>query len=343
MVSKIYFSREISNESIKRLFGKLLEEKGLEGSKTAIKIHFGEKGNTRYINPEFLKPVINLVKQHTDDFFLTDTNTLYRGMRTKASDHVKIAEEHGFGELDVPIKIADGEHSDNYKTVRINGDYFREAYIGRLIADSEALVTVSHFKGHVLFGFGGALKNLSMGGASRRGKLAMHSKVSPYVGSGCKECGICVENCPADAITIEKGTAVINNEKCIGCANCIAVCPYGVIKVPFHGATPVQAQERAAEYAKAAIKNKECFYITLVNNVTKDCDCLSDSEIIGNDIGILAGLDPVAMDQAAYDLVRENHDNKDIFREAGNPDGTAIIRHAEELGLGVKEYDLEEV
>ena len=335
MVSKIYFSNDVN-----KLAKKLLDEKPVSGE-VAVKVHFGEKGNSRFVSPSNVNSILNVLKEYTNDYFLTDTNTLYRGMRTNATNHKKIAEEHGFAEINAQIVIADGEDGTDEVDIPINLKHFDTAKIGKAIADVKSMVVVSHFKGHILFGFGGALKNLSMGGASRAGKLAMHSKISPVVGSGCTKCGVCVENCDVGAIEMtDAGVRV--TEDCIGCARCIAVCPNGVIQVPWHGAAPNEAMERGAEYAYAVTKNKECLYFTFINNVTKDCDCLTDSRIIGDDVGIIAGFDPVAMDQAAYDLLKEKHGG-DIFQEAGNPDGRTIMKHAEEIGVGSRDYEVENI
>lgn len=341
MASKVYFSK-LSQEGIKKLTQLLIENEPVKDKRTAIKVHFGEKGNSRFVSPDYIQTIIDVLREQTNDYFLTDTNTLYRGMRTNATNHKQIAEEHGFGKLNTPIVIADGEDGTDETTIPLNFKHFKNAKIGRAIAEADTMIVVSHFKGHILYGFGGALKNLAMGGASRAGKLAMHSKISPVVGEGCTKCGICAENCDVDAIEISEEGAKIT-DACIGCSQCIAVCPYGVIKVPWHGATPFEAMERGAEYAYAVTQNKKCLYLTFINNVTKDCDCLTDSEIIGKDVGIVAGFDPVALDKAAYDLLKENNSGRDIFQEAGNPDGTRIINYAEELGLGSTEYELEKL
>ena len=340
MTSKIYFSREISKDAIDKLFSRLDEGKAVSG-KTVIKTHFGEKGQSRFVHPDFVREITRIVGGKTDDFFLSDTNTLYRGMRINATKHKEIAVEHGFDFA--PIIIGDGEEGNEEYLVKINKKHFDKVHLGKMYEDIDSMVVVSHFKGHVLFGFGGALKNLSMGCASRAGKLAMHSKVSPHVGDGCTKCGVCVDKCPADAIDIIDEGAYIDNDGCIGCAECIAICPVGAIKVPFGGASSFEAMERGAEYAYGAVQNKSCVYFTFINNITRHCDCLSDSEIIGKDIGIIAGTDPVAMDKAAYDLLLEHHDGKDVFQDAGNPDGTRIIDYSGELGFGSKEYEIKEI
>jgi hypothetical protein len=181
-----------------------------------------------------------------------------------------------------------------------------------------------------------------MGGGSRAGKLHMHSKVAPSVDtSRCISCGLCVKNCAVDGIKLETEGAKINSN-CIGCAKCISVCPEGAVMIPWSGNTSEEAQKRCAEYALGAVKGKDVVYLTFINNITKDCDCFHDTEIIGPDIGIVAGRDPVALDQACYDLVRKET-GRDIFKERNSVDGTLILPYAEEIGLGKREYELVEV
>ena len=331
----VYFSKTIDDDVLKSMMSRF----DVTDENWAVKVHFGEKGNTRYVSPKLIKPILEEFSKKNNDHFLTDTNTLYRGKRLNATDHIELAMAHGFGELDIPIRIADGEHGDDEMDVPVDGDIFDEVKIGRLIAEAKGLLVISHFKGHILFGFGGALKNLGMGGGSRAGKLAMHSKIKPQIGASCISCGTCVENCASDAIVkTEKGYQI--TDACTGCAKCISVCPQGAIGVPWHGATSEEAQKRCAEYAMGAAK--KAVYFNFIIDVTKDCDCLSDSDIIADDIGVLASTDPVALDQACYDLLKEKN-GKDVFQEANGVDGTHIMKHAEKLGLGTREYRLVEV
>jgi uncharacterized protein len=309
-----------------------------EGDRVAVKVHFGEKGNTRFVSPVSLKPVIESLKERNADFFLTDANTLYRGMRINGTDHLKIAMEHGFGSLGARIVIADGELGDEEERIAIGKNIFSEVKIGRQIARANAVVAVSHFKGHMVFGFGGAIKNIGMGSGSRAGKLEMHSKIKPTVGVGCTACGQCVENCAVDAIQIEGELAVIDEDRCIGCAKCISVCSGQAIEVPWSGATSIEVQQRCAEYAFGALKEKKCICMTFIKDVTSDCDCLAVSRIIGQDVGIVASTDPVACDQAAYDLVLEKDGN--IFEKVTGVDGQTIMDYADEIGLGSKAYTL---
>jgi len=345
MKPSVYFSPRMDEAAIRSLFGRTLAE-GVtirRKSRVAIKVHFGEKGNTRFVSPGRLRPIVESLRTLSGDVFLTDANTLYRGMRLNATDHLKIAKEHGFDKLMTKIVIADGEKGDEEVDVEIGKPIFAKVKIARAVAESDILIAVSHFKGHMLFSFGGAIKNIGMGCGSRAGKLAMHSKIKPSVGAACIECGRCIEYCPVGAISDESGKTRIDQEKCIGCAGCIAVCENGAIDVPWHGASSRECMERCVEYAFGAMKGKQGLFVSFLSNITSDCDCMPDSRLIGRDVGIVSSLDPVACDQAAYDLVLKKHEGQDIFKAAHGVDGRHQLEYGEQIGLGKRKYTLIEL
>lgn len=314
-----------------------------QNSRVAIKVHFGEEGNTRFVAPRYIEPIINSLKRINKRYFLTDANTLYRGMRLNATDHLAIAEQHGFGALQTPIIIADGERGKDEVEVEIGRNIFSKVKIAKAIAEADAVIAVSHFKGHMVFGFGGAVKNIGMGCGSRAGKLEMHSKITPAVKENCIECGQCIEQCPVGALNNQNGKTRIDPELCIGCAGCIAVCDIEAIEIPWDGTTSVECVERCAEYAFGALKDKPCVCLTFMQNITKHCDCMADSRLIGEDVGIVSSVDPVACDQAAYDLVLKRHGGRDIFKEIWKIDGRHQLAYAEQIGLGTRQYRLIEV
>jgi len=347
MAPKAYYARRIDSETIRAVFERALADakrKITKDDSVAIKVHFGEKGNTRYVSPGHIRPVIEALAPFKGRLSLTDANTLYRGMRLNATDHMMIAKEHGFEALKTKIVIADGQAGEEEEEITIPGRIFSRVKIARHIARANAVIAISHFKGHILFGFGGAIKNLGMGCGSRAGKLEMHSKIKPYVNADCISCGQCVENCPADAISMQEGEkALIDPDRCIGCAECIAICCNEAIEVPWHGATSFEVMERCAEYALGAGKGKTRVCVNFVHHLTKDCDCMPDSEVIGKDVGLVASADPVACDQASFDLVLKKHQNVDIFKKATHVDGTHITRYGTAIGLGETDYRLVEL
>lgn len=325
----------------------------------AFKVHFGERGNTGYIRPQFIRRLVNQVKSLGGKPFLTDANTLYVGSRANAVDHLQTAIENGFGYavVDAPLIIADGLTGRDYVNVPVNGKHFAEVKISSTVYHADALLVISHFKGHELTGFGGALKNLGMGIGSRGGKQMMHSDVLPEVNEEkCRGCAKCEEWCPAGAIAVDQGEgrAQIDARKCLGCGECTITCPHQAIAISWK-TEPDVAQEKIVEYALGALKNKQgkAGFFNFVLNVSPDCDCAgwTDASIV-RDIGILASLDPVALDQACVDLVNRERGLPES-RLAGHEEALdkfgAIwpkanwerqLAYAEEAGLGTRAYNL---
>lgn len=345
---------------------KLFEEAGLDQliapkDLVAIKLHFGEEGNTGYLKPVYVRPIVDKVKECGGKPFLCDSNTLYRGQRGNSVDHINLAARHGFSHeaMGAPIVIADGLTGRNFVEVPINKKQLRTAHVAADLYYAPVAICLVHFKGHIQMGIGGAMKHISMGFANRGGKQALHSQMYPEVNAErCKGCGICAKWCPADTIKVDKRVAVVYSEACIGCGECTAVCPNGAIAVRW-GDAQQKEQERVAEFCWAVMKEKrgKIGFMSFLMDVTPDCDCFSKSDTpIVNDIGILASQDPVAIDQAAVDLVnqqpgrrdsalKKNHRaGADKFRGV-NPhiDYTIQLAYAEELGVGSRSYKLVEV
>jgi hypothetical protein len=317
--------------------------------KVAVKIHFGEEGNIGHVHPRYAGIVCQKIIDKTACPILADTNTLYLGRRTNSADHIKLAHEHGFtkkacgGEVIVP----DDTKKENVSSVKINGDFFKTAKVASVFLKSDSIVSLAHFKGHIMTGFGGSLKNIGMGCASREGKLAQHSEVAPVVYiKKCKACKACIKACPVGAINLEGSHIVIDQAKCIGCATCIAVCAQGAIDVAWESGGS-NIQEKMAEYASAILSKKKknrCAFINFATKITKECDCLAkDDPRILPDIGIFASNDPVGVDKACYDACI-NERGKSIFKVVHpDRDGLKQLIHAHHLGLGELDYELVEL
>lgn len=363
MASKVYFvdMRASMQDTVMDRFVKGIGKSGIlsiakDGDLLAVKMHFGERGNTSYIRPVFVRTIIDEFKRTGSLPFLTDTNTLYVGSRSNTPEHIRTAVENGFSyaSMGVPIIIADGLKGGNYESVPISGKLFKEVKIASDIARADAMLALTHVKGHELTGLGGALKNIGMGSGSRAGKMEMHADVRPKVSEACVGCGKCTQWCQVKAITVTKKKASIDHDVCVGCAECIVVCPVSAIKINWKwDATFVQ--RRIAEYAAGAVKSKKrkAAYISFIMDVSPQCDCyhFSDASIVP-DVGILISKDPVAIDRASADLinkqegirgtaVRSRKPGKDKLRDV-NPDidWTVQIKHAEKLGLGTARYRL---
>ncbi|OGP55912.1 MAG: 4Fe-4S ferredoxin [Deltaproteobacteria bacterium RBG_13_52_11] len=365
MASTVYFAdlrtkvRRNLLDKVGELLGKVeLPKRVKDKGAVAIKLHFGEQGNTAYVRPVFLRRIVDRVRGLGGRPFLTDTNTLYGGTRSNAVSHLITAEENGFAfsVVGAPIIIADGLMGNALVRVPIEGKIYHEVSIAHAIYYADSLIVVTHFKGHEISGFGGAIKNIGMGCASREGKLSQHSTLGPKVKrKDCVGCKTCVEWCSYGAIEMRDEAAFINPDKCVECGECIAICPQGVIQIQWNEASPA-FQRKMVEYALGALKNKgeRAAYVSFVTQVSPYCDCYgySDAPIVG-DVGILASDDPVAIDQASIDLVNAQPGSAVSPYTKDLPPGTDKFRavhrevdwgiqlaYGEEMGLGKRGYEL---
>jgi uncharacterized Fe-S center protein len=330
------------------LFLKLgLSEKIKKESFVALKMHFGEKGNTGFIKAPWLEKIVRELKKKTARAFFTDTNTLYVGMRSNAIDYANLAAQHGYSleEAGLPVFIADGLIGEDEEEIKVGLKHIQSAKIGAGIVHADFLLCLSHLTGHVQTGLGATIKNLGMGCAARTGKLEQHSQVHPRISSkACTNCGICLDYCPAQAIIQKEGSAFIIDDRCIGCGECLVVCKVGAVKMRWDEDS-ARLQEKIAEYAYAVHSHFQgnIGYLNFLMKMTKDCDCMSkDQPEIVEDIGILASLDPVALDLASAELVVKTA-GKDVLRAGYDIDWSLQLKHGVQIGLGSLEYELTEL
>ena len=352
MKSRVYFisvgsldSQQVINQKLKRLIDEskvfdFIQKK----DKVALKLHFGEEGNTGFVRPQHVRVVVDAAISRGKSVFLADTNTLYRGRRLDSKEHLKLAYEHGFTKevTNADVVIPDDTQEDNVACVEINQKFIKSAKIARIFIDADALIAVSHFKGHILTGFGGALKNMGMGTATRQGKLAQHCDLAPIVHiDRCIGCGECAVICPVKAIKLVNKKSVVDNTKCIGCASCLAACPTMAMFIDFKAGS--QVQNKMVEYALAVLKDKKkkSGFINFAIKINKECDCWGmENPQIAPDVGLLASLDPVSIDQASFDLVNKTC-AKDIFKDAHpEQDSRGQLQYAQDIGLGSLDYEL---
>ena len=363
--SDVYFAdmRAGFKENLLQKVGRLFRKAGLTEILTkedlvAVKLHVGEEGCTTYVRPDFVRVIVDEITTVGAQPFLAETNTLYHGLRSTSIGHLKLAALHGFTEANTgaPLIVCDGLTGQNFCEVRIDQSHCQEAFIASDIARANALVSVAHFKLHLATGFGGAIKNVAMGCASMTGKLAQHCNVRPFVDAKkCTLCGRCSDVCRYGAVRLEEKAAVLNDSICTGCAECIAVCPTEAIRVKWD-ATSRDLQERMIEYLYAVVRGKEgkMGYLNFVTDVTPGCDCMpfSDAPIVP-DIGILASLDPIAIDQASIDLVNQSRGFENTALQESFQSGDDKVRavypdiawevqlqYGEQLGLGYRSYRL---
>jgi uncharacterized Fe-S center protein len=334
----------------------------MEGKLVAIKMHFGELGNIAYLRPNYAKAVADVVKELGGKPFLTDCNTLYPGYRKNAIDHLYNAEVNGFNFMTTgcPVIIADGlRGTDDIEVPVRNGEYCKTAYIGRAVMDADVFLSLTHFKGHEATGFGGALKNIGMGCGSRAGKMQQHMSGKPHVNEElCRCCGRCARECGSDAISYDSGKAYIDQELCKGCGRCIGACSFDAIENDSWDANQL-LDRRIAEYTQAVCDGRPCFHISLITDVSPNCDCHAENDApILPDIGMLASFDPVALDQACADLClsAEPIRNSQLGDNLAKPDWQhhhdhfldsnpnicwkETLEHGEKIGLGTRRYQL---
>jgi uncharacterized protein len=365
MASNVYFIdfRADMQKNIMDKLDELLAVSGLsrvvgQRDLTAVKVHFGEMGNTAYIRPIYLRRIVAAVKQAGGVPFLTDANTLYAGSRSDAPHHLTTAVQNGFAYavVEAPLVIADGLRGKSDAPVPVYGKHFESVYIAKEIVEADAFISVAHFKGHELSGFGGAIKNTGMGAASRKGKLAMHSTVSPQVkAEDCIGCEACVEHCSQGALSVTEGVAGVDEASCIGCGECILICPNEAIEIRWDQEIP-SFLEGMVEYTAGVLKGKagKSLFINFITDVSPACDCYpaNDAPIVKN-IGVVASTDPIALDQASVDLVNAepglaNTRLKENIQPGGDKfkilypkvDWPIQLAYGEQLGLGSRTYEL---
>ena len=367
MASKVYFAdlRADFHENLQQKLTRLMKTAGMgdidfTDKYVAIKLHFGEPGNLAFLRPNWAKTVADFVKERGGKPFLTDCNTLYVGGRKNALDHLDSAMLNGFNPMTTgcQILIADGlKGNDEVEVPVAGGEYVKNAKIGRAVMDADVFISLTHFKGHEEAGFGGCLKNIGMGCGSRAGKMEQHNAGKPHVAEKlCIGCGQCRKICAHGAPIIENRKAHIDHDKCVGCGRCIAVCPKNAVQIHWDETT-ANLNRKIAEYTKAVVDGRPCFHISLVIDVSPNCDCHPENDMaIVPNVGMFASFDPVALDMACVDAVNaqtplrgsavedagaETEHEHDHFQHI-HPDTNwrSCLEHGEKIGIGTREYEL---
>ena len=249
--SKVYFTdfHTIAfGDSLPTKLKKLIKKAGIseldmDGKFVAIKMHFGELGNISYLRPNYAKAVADVVKEFGGKPFLTDCNTMYPGSRKNALEHLECAWENGFTPLSVgcPVIIGDGlKGTDDIEVPVKGGEYVKAAKIGRAVMDADIFISLTHFKGHEMTGFGGTIKNIGMGCGSRAGKTEQHCSGKPHIKERkCRGCRRCQKECANGGLVFDEaaGKMHVNQENCVGCGRCLGACNFDAkrtVKLP-HG------------------------------------------------------------------------------------------------------------
>jgi uncharacterized Fe-S center protein len=341
-----------------------IEKLGLDGKFVAIKMHFGELGNISFLRPNYAKAVADVVKEYGGKPFLTDCNTLYPGSRKNALEHLECAWENGFSPLSAgcPVIIADGlKGTDDVAVPVEGGEYIKEAKIGHAIMDADVFISLSHFKGHEMTGFGGAIKNIGMGCGSRAGKKDQHSNGQPYIDPElCRGCRRCARECANGGLSFDEAAKkmTVDSSNCVGCGRCLGACNFDAISFN-EDAAIAELNCRMAEYTKAVIDGRPNFHISLVVDVSPNCDCHGENDVpILPNLGMFASFDPLALDQACVDacLAASPLPGSQLARNMADPhfvdhhdhftnstpesEWRTCLEHAEKIGIGTREYEL---
>lgn len=367
--SKVYFTNfrtQVGTSLLQKLknlcIAAGIKKINMEGKFVAIKMHFGELGNLAFIRPQYAKVIADLVKEQGGCPFLTDCNTLYPGSRKHALEHMDCANFNGFNTTTTgcQIIIADGLRGTDEVEVPVkNGEYVKNAKIGRALMDADIVISLAHFKGHEMTGFGGAIKNIGMGGGSRAGKMEQHCNGKVSVNQEmCRGCRRCSKECGSNAISYVNNKAVIDKDTCKGCGRCIGACSFDAISNDNWDAGDL-LDKKMSEYAQAICQDRPCFHINLAMDISPNCDCHGENDApILPDIGMFASFDPVAIDQACVDACQKQtpiansqlgenlakpdwHHHHDHFLDSNpNVHWKETLEHAEKIGMGTREYEL---
>ena len=370
--AKVYFTdfRTVAfGDGLPTKLKKLIKKAGIgridmDGKFVAIKMHFGELGNISFLRPNYARAVADVVKELGGKPYLTDCNTMYPGHRKNALEHLECAWENGFSPLTVgcPILIGDGlKGTDDIAVPVVGGEYVKEAKIGRAVMDADVFISLTHFKGHEMIGFGGTIKNIGMGCGSRAGKKEQHSSGKPHIDSKlCRGCRKCQRECANGGLELDAASKkmTVNQENCVGCGRCLGACNFDAIAFSNDAANEL-LNCRMAEYAKAVVDGRPSFHISLVVDVSPNCDCHGENDApILPDLGMFASFDPLALDQACVDaclkaaplpgsqladnLAKKGFvDHHDPFtNSAPESEWRTCLDHAEKIGLGTRDYEL---
>jgi len=292
----------------------------------AVKLHVGELGNPYYVQPFFIHQIIQRVKEAGGKPFLTDSNTLYHAHRSNACDHMENAFMNGFNLA--PFIVADGLKGENFRKVPTKG-ILDEIEVSGAIAEADAMIVVTHDKGHELSGFGGAIKNLGMGCTPGAGKLRQHRTVGLEIDvSKCIGCGKCKENCQLELPEIVEGKTRITSNLCMRCPMCKHGCPMEAISFT-HQENICRALASAAFGVLSTFKPNKVSYVSFARDITPNCDCLPNpGEPVMKDVGIFASDSPISIDAAFLQMV----DYK-VFNKASSVDCMLQIQEAKKLGI----------
>jgi len=302
------------------------------GKKVPLKLHMGEKKNPYFVKPELVKLVVDELKKASADPFLFDTTVAYHGARYTKTEYLTLANLHGFTMKNVGCDVV---IDDTGVPTVVEGRTFE---VADHLKDATHIFALSHVKGHIQTGMGGAIKNFGMGGVTKETKIRIHDSSYPvYRKYACTYCGVCAEVCPFHAIKVNEESKDYNEKACFGCSACVDACPSKALQYQ-----DADLQFLLACSAKACVQGKNVLYMNELKRIAKGCDCDPNAgPIICPDIGYLVGDDPVAIDKASLDLI--NNVKENVFEKVNKVNPLKQIKYGEQIGLGSASYQLIEL
>ena len=335
-MTKVFLIEKHILPNLRKIVSNNIKNKFKEGDVVAVKVHMGEYGNLAYVRPPIIGVVVEELKKIGAKPFLFDTIALYPGQRDSVEKYKETAVKNGFTEetIGCPIVISD-------EGLKMKSKFFSSVEIAKKMYEANGAVVISHFKGHDLTTFGGAIKNIGMGCVTKKGKGTLHFDTQPEVTESCTGCGICSKVCRQNAISIKDGRAVINYNDCYGCCNCVDACPNKAMK------QKTTSLASGLTEVCSIFKNKfgkKMLYVNVLLDITDLCDCYpigatDAGKVITPDIGVTVSEDMIAVDKASLDLVQKATDNK--FGKLIVADPLKQIKAAKEFNLGSDKYEIE--
>ena len=341
-------------EGLEKLFMNSIADVVSKGDSVAVKLHMGELGNFTYIRPAYVRKVVEIIKKLGGKPFVTDTTSLYTKKRFTARGYLEAAAYNGFTKetMGAPIIIADKDGYDGSEVSvkkKVDECGFDKIKVAKRLLEADSIITVTHAKGHLLSGFGGAMKNVGMGFVTKEGKAAQHAANRPFlIESKCNECNVCVDECVFKALIMQNGKPKMDLEKCMSCSHCMFECPNKAWKWPEDSKEKLQLYLAHAVSAILGGLKSKIGYLNFIQDVTLLCDCCtpSGSPLI-QDIGVLASSDPVAIDKASIDLIDKELPGpfwrKDKIGKLNDTSSMIHLETAEKLDVGSLGYRLVEV
>lgn len=340
-MADVHHIRERPIPDLKALLSKEFADRFESGDSVAVKAHLGEYGNLAYLRPPLLEAVVACLKETGAEPFIFDTTTWYRAKRHSPDDYADCARKNGFSEETMGCSLVFSDESVKKPGLR----HYEEVGVAQPLAEADGMVTVSHVKGHEDASFGGAIKNLGMGGVDVTAKMQGHVLSRPELVGACTGCGTCVEVCPYGSMRVEGQMVSINENGCFGCNACVRVCPQDALAPKTANVRELIAE--AAAVVLATFQKEKLYYVNVLMDVTKHCDCLPHrgddfGTTLCPDLGILAGSDIAAIDAASLDLINQATKTENIFLELNKTDPYEQVTSIEAFGCGRRTYTLQD-